>query len=844
MMMTHTMHTVTILVLALAYLSPAGWAQETPLSAEEQIIELTNRKTYTAQRKPRVTVMRFDDTNSAAQRESFGASVSAMLTTFFKDKSQFIIVERQNIQRVLDEWKNNQGGLTNLETVDPGAREILEKIDVIVLGNVTMLGNDIEIDAKLLSRSDARIIAATQRGGPKECLRKIVERLGIALEQTYLRPYYGTISITVDEPENTSVFVTPVLLADALDEEKPPVELGTTITPEGNKDRVEHWITNPTTYTIKNILSGWYTLRLERPGYEPLSTDNSRWTGIATAEGIEVYYKDVNALGKIGFVPLQRVDPEVRKYLVQVKPLQKNKVSASFSMEKKGGALDTLVKRPFVDTEFATLEGARTTLRSLDLDINGRMAQTAVEAETCDFFEYGELPYPDLGSVVVRAGSEFHFEDFKGGDLVIEDYHGETLPVGRYQVSTWVPFHELKESEALVAHSEQAKVVRQPMARRFQELIILGKGEGKIFFEGGLTGHKEEQVLDSEDGRQVVSLPVDKYRVTTSIPGFKSWHRSVDLMPQKEEPPVLEKDAESLSETAPTVELRIKSSLWVAGRTEGFPEESSLFYETRVAELLDQILGGAGTGAGSGSALDELESRLEDVDLLILSEKDMNNLRVVPRAAASIRQFVENGHALLAFVTSVGDYRTVLGASLRVDEQDNEDELKIFPGRVNGFGLSYEIDLGEDRPLPKLEHDDHRIASWRVLSYTKKKKHPRIVERGKLETGGYALVWAESSSTAAGFRPGQASWGDILNSLSGAPQRPKSEDEKKQEAHEAQEKTRKANAKILRIRSQLMRRALVWARYLMYRRLDGDQSQVMTARQELEMIGLAERAGK
>src|SRR4051794_36372431 len=74
---------------------------------------------YTAQRKPRITVYDFQDTNSEAQSKKYGSSVQAMLVTFLKRKSQFVVVERQKLGDVLAEWQRNQRGQTNLQSSDP-----------------------------------------------------------------------------------------------------------------------------------------------------------------------------------------------------------------------------------------------------------------------------------------------------------------------------------------------------------------------------------------------------------------------------------------------------------------------------------------------------------------------------------------------------------------------------------------------------------------------------------------------------------------------------------------------------------------------------------------------------
>jgi curli biogenesis system outer membrane secretion channel CsgG len=258
----------------------------TPVSPpKETSFEVSGR--YTAQRRPRVTVLKFDDTNTEAQSARYGSSVEAMLVTFLKRKSQFVVVERQKLGDLFEEWQRMQKGMIDLDPEDAAARELLEKIDGLIMGNITLLnipteqttaqkpqegavesdaprsrtkiqGPRIEVDAKLLSRFDGRIIAAAQRSGPVACLRSIVERLGVALEQEFLRPYYGKLKIDLREPEYVRVFLTPILLDTALDEEKPPVERSSTVTIGGELDTIEPWTMDPATYTIDNLLSGWF----------------------------------------------------------------------------------------------------------------------------------------------------------------------------------------------------------------------------------------------------------------------------------------------------------------------------------------------------------------------------------------------------------------------------------------------------------------------------------------------------------------------------------------------------------------------------------------------------------
>ncbi len=598
---------------------------------------------YTAQRKPRVTVLKFDDTNSLARDERYAASVEAMLVTFLKQKSQLVVVERQKLGAVFEEWEFNQTGVTNLE---PGAQEMLEKIDTLILGNVTLLrtmarvkvaqpngdepdgdepngekgqqfetieGNKIEIDAKLLSRRDGRIIAAAQRSGPVDCLRSIVERLGVALEQEYLRPYYGKIKFTLTDPENLRIYLTPILLDTALDEEKPPVERSATVIQDRGHDIVEPWTTDPTTYNIENILSGWYSMRLERPGYEGQGTENFLWQARDRYGKLQIWYDPPDGGRR---KRLDQVDPEQRRFVVRVDPLTTEVIDGDargFTFRKKGGSLASQIKRQYVDGDYEHTPTRVVLIGKDEIEINRieGPVEYAVD-ETCDLFEERLPNKVDYGRTYVASGQSFDFETFKGGEVVIDDYQGETLPEGRYQMSLWEPLHELHTATVTVRDEDRSKLVRSTLERETGRLVLeptdASRGHTMIL-EGTATGHRVEMPLDFSDRIVRAGLPVDHYTALTDVPGLGAWRRDIDILPEESpSPPVYdpesdadpplrdssaaksEEDDEALPPT-----LRVKTRLCVGGRLSALRSRPNLevddaFVDGEIARILNALL--------------------------------------------------------------------------------------------------------------------------------------------------------------------------------------------------------------------------------------------------------------
>lgn len=553
-----------------------------PRPAASPGFEVTGR--YTAQRRPRVTVLDILDTVQKEEKTLYGASVEAMLVTFLKRKSQFVVVERQKsaLDRLYAEKKRLQFGEVEINPDDKESQELLEKVDAYVLGSITLLdhslplepkdseevdaesdedsnqgedfgrsrdekkrlrkldsvpGQRIEIDLKLISRFDGRIVAAAQRSGPLACLRSIVERLGVALEQEFLRPYYGKLAVTLDEPEHIRVFLTPILPDDALDEEKPPVERSATVTIGGDYDTVELWTTDPTTYTIKNILSGWYSMRIERPGYESIGLDNARWE-VRRRQGKEMVYD------RVAGGPIEKSDPDDSRFVVRVDPLTTEVVDGhvrGFRFQKQGGSLSPLVRRQYLDTDFSRPPQRVLLMGSADIEINQLQspAEYADDAR-CDLFE--ELPPRPInyGRTYVTKGQSFDFSSFKGGDLIIEDYQGEEVPVGTYQMVLWEPSYRVERSDVRVRAGDDKKQIKTSLTREVGGLSLTATGTSptsQVSLVGQETGLRIELPLDFEKSKEIRALPVDHYLTTTNVAGLEGWQRNTIVRGQNTVPP-------------------------------------------------------------------------------------------------------------------------------------------------------------------------------------------------------------------------------------------------------------------------------------------------------------------
>ncbi len=775
---------------------------------------------YTAQRRPRVTVGEFKDANAKSPDAQLASSVESMLETSLKTNSQLLLVERQSLGPLLEELQRRQKGMVDIPAGETASHPLLERVDAYIEGTVTVLdepsGQDaagraagksrsdiasqrVEIDAKLLSIHGGGILGAAQRGGPRSCLRSIVERLGVALERDFLRPYYGKLRLDLSQPENVQIFLTPILADTGRIEERSPVERGSTVTIGSEHDTVESWITDPTTYTIEDLLGGWYLLRLVRPGYEEIKADPARWEVRSRLGTPEVY-------DRVTKQPLSRLDPELRRFVVHVDPLAIEDIDGDalgFTLRKQGGSLAPRVKRQYLDDDFSRVPQSVLLMGGERLHINGlKEPEMISDSPECDLFDERRPAPPEFVRTHVTSGQTFDLDQFKGGELIIDDYRGEIVPAGQYEIVLWDPNYRYERRTILVRDGDQRKEARVPLTRETVTLTLEATGArpgNKVILKGRETRRPFELPLDFTATKEERSVPVDLYTASTDIPGLNGWRQNIDLLlsnfpPPKYYPsspysPRIDRASEEQRRPNQDPNLTVKTRLAVAGRLDVLSrlprDPAGVFIDHEVPRILDLLLRNQEVSRERDKRCELLARRLKVIDLLVLDPRDMARLRGLPEVAAVIRRFVEEGGALFAFITEAGDYEEAVGAPLVTGVVGHPtDRFNLTPGDV-GDVVSRQV-KGEDLPsrriLPELSGSVTK-APWRVIAFTEGRKGPRIVERGEKGSGGYVALWLDDPGSFRGPR---------------GERRPKVEES----------------------RARVEERVLAWARYLMYRRYD------------------------
>jgi TolB-like protein len=170
--------------------------------------------TIQAQRKrtPTIAVLPFSDANPDAAKQGLGRVISAMFGTHLRNETNFIVLERSSLVKVLDEKQYEEAGLTK-ET-----REKLKQmlsVEVLLTGEASDLSGQIQLDLRLISVATGEVVVADfAMVKDPESLRTAVARLAKSIEDRYLRQWMGNLTILV-HPVEGEVYLDDLFIGKA-----------------------------------------------------------------------------------------------------------------------------------------------------------------------------------------------------------------------------------------------------------------------------------------------------------------------------------------------------------------------------------------------------------------------------------------------------------------------------------------------------------------------------------------------------------------------------------------------------------------------------------------------------
>ncbi|MDR2580435.1 MAG: PEGA domain-containing protein [Fibromonadaceae bacterium] len=125
---------------------------------------------FASERTPTISVLPFADNNQAAASQSYGRVIATMFSTHLRNETNFIVLE-------------------------PGVQQ---KARVLLSGEVSVVGSQIQIDARLVSAATGDVVVSEYAEVKSQAeLRAEISKLAKAIEDKYLRQWMGDLQIIV-----------------------------------------------------------------------------------------------------------------------------------------------------------------------------------------------------------------------------------------------------------------------------------------------------------------------------------------------------------------------------------------------------------------------------------------------------------------------------------------------------------------------------------------------------------------------------------------------------------------------------------------------------------------------
>jgi TolB-like protein len=155
-------------------------------------------------RTPTVALLPFVNVNQKANGAGLGHSVAAMFGTHLKNETNFTVLERTQLSKVLQEQNLSDGGMTEAQRTQLGK---LYQVEAILTGEVAMVDDLIQLDARLVSVETGQVLVAeyAQVEGYSQ-LRQAILKISRTLEMKYLRRWMGNLVISV-QPVDGEVYL-------------------------------------------------------------------------------------------------------------------------------------------------------------------------------------------------------------------------------------------------------------------------------------------------------------------------------------------------------------------------------------------------------------------------------------------------------------------------------------------------------------------------------------------------------------------------------------------------------------------------------------------------------------
>lgn len=149
---------------------------------------LNNEKTKINLRdqKIKIGIVEFQSLNEEAKKDILGKVFSEVLTTSFVNSEAFKIIEREQIEKVVQELQLTQSGIIDTSS----AKQIGKMVgaDAILTGSVIKFGNDLRVDARIIDVESGIILTAEKTMGKSDL--KSIGTMADLIVQNLVNKFY------------------------------------------------------------------------------------------------------------------------------------------------------------------------------------------------------------------------------------------------------------------------------------------------------------------------------------------------------------------------------------------------------------------------------------------------------------------------------------------------------------------------------------------------------------------------------------------------------------------------------------------------------------------------------
>ena len=155
--------------------------------------------------KPRIAVLPFADTNTQAKNEGYGEAISGMLMTELINGNIFQVIERSEIDKMMNELAFQISGAVDANT----AKQIgaILGVDILVFGTIAKFDRLVETDIRLVDPGQGEAILAVNESCQSGAgIRDMVKILARKIENQYLTKEKSIININ-STPAGATVYI-------------------------------------------------------------------------------------------------------------------------------------------------------------------------------------------------------------------------------------------------------------------------------------------------------------------------------------------------------------------------------------------------------------------------------------------------------------------------------------------------------------------------------------------------------------------------------------------------------------------------------------------------------------